>query len=74
MGNKKTRTLNVTVECMAVYRSSIEVPSGLTLEEAVRYAKRHLDEIPVGDMEYISDSDVLDEENCDFAEEAGEFC
>ena len=53
MGNKNTRTLNVSVECMAVYNSSIEVPSGLTLEEAVRYAKRHLDVIFCERKEWI---------------------
>lgn len=53
---------------MAVYNSSIEVPDGMALEEAVDYAKDHLDEIPCGELEYISDSDELDEENCDFEE------
>lgn len=47
---------------------SIEVPDGMALEEAVDYAKDHLDEIPCGELEYISDSDELDEENCDFEE------
>lgn len=28
-----------------------------------------LDEIPCGELEYVSDSDELDEENCDFDEE-----
>lgn len=41
---------------------------GMALEEAVDYAKDHLDEIPCGELEYISDSDELDEENCDFEE------
>lgn len=60
------KRLNVTVTCMAVYNSSIEVPDGMTLEEAIEYARENLDEIPLGEMEYIPDSDVLDEENCDF--------
>lgn len=42
--------------------------NGMALEEAVDYAKDHLDEIPCGELEYISDSDELDEENCDFEE------
>ena len=37
-----------------------------TIEEAIKYAKEHLNEIPCGELEYISDSDELDEENCDF--------
>lgn len=62
------KRLNVTVQCMAVYNSSIEVPDDMTLEEAIDYARYHLDEIPCGELEYISDSDELDEENCDFEE------
>ena len=60
------KRLNVTVTCMAVYNSAIEVPDDMTIEEAIEYAKEHIDEIPIGELEYISDSDELDEENCDF--------
>lgn len=62
------KKLNVTVQCMAVYNSSIEVPDDMILEEAIDYARYHLDEIPCGELKYISDSDELDEENCDFEE------
>lgn len=62
------KRLNVTVQCMAVYCSSIDVPDEMTLEEAIEYAKDHINEIPLGAMEYVSDSDELDEENCDFEE------
>lgn len=61
--------LNVTVNCLAVYNSSIEVPEDMSLEDAIRYAKEHLRDIPMGNLEYIQDSDSLDEENCDFEEE-----
>lgn len=54
---------------MAVYNSNIEVPDDMTLKEAIEYAKVHINEIPIGEMEYISDSDELDEENCDFDKE-----
>lgn len=67
--DKNMRKLNVTVQCMAVYNSSIMVPRELTFEEAIKYAKEHIDEINLGELEYISDSDELDEENCDFDEE-----
>lgn len=60
------KRLNVTVTCMAVYNSSIDVPDEMILEEAIEYAKAHINEIPLGEIEYISDSDELDEENCDF--------
>lgn len=63
------KTLNVTIQCMAVYNSSIEVPEEMTLEEAIEYAKNHLNEIPLEELEYVDDSDVLDEDNCDFEED-----
>lgn len=66
------RRLNVTIQCLAVYNSSIVVPSELTFEEAIRYAKEHIDEISTGELEYISGSDALDEENCDFDTEETE--
>jgi hypothetical protein len=62
------KRLNVTVTCMAVYCSGIDVPDEMTLEEAIGYAKKHIDEIPIGELEWISDSDEIDEENCDFEE------
>lgn len=63
------KRLNVTVQCMAVYNSGIDVPDDMTLEEAIEYAKEHINEIPYNELEYISDSDVLDEENCNFEED-----
>lgn len=63
------KTLNVTIQCMAVYNSSIEVPEEMTLEEAIEYAKNHLNEIPLEELEYVADSDILDEDNCDFEED-----
>lgn len=62
------KRLNVTATCMAIYNSGIDVPDEMTLEEAIAYAKEHIKEIPLGVLEYISDSDELDEENCDFDE------
>ena len=62
------KRLNVTVTCMAVYCSGIDVPDEMTLEEAIEYAKKHINEISIGELEWISDSDEIDEENCDFEE------
>lgn len=64
----KYRTLCVCVACQAYYGSEIRVPKDLSLDEAIEYAKDHLDEAPLGNLEYISDSDELDENNCEFAE------
>lgn len=37
-----------------------------------RYAREHIDEIPIGSgLEYIGGSDELDEENCEFEKEGG---
>lgn len=62
------KRLNTTIQCMAVYCSGIDVPDGLSLSEAIQYANEHIREIPLGVLEYIPDSDVLDEDNCDFDE------
>ena len=43
------KRLNVTVFCKAVYNSGIDVPDNMTREEAIEYAKAHLDEIPCGE-------------------------
>ena len=60
------KKLNVTVQCIAIYTSEIEVPMDMTIEEAIKYAKEHIDEINIGELEYVSDSDEIDEENCSF--------
>lgn len=65
---KLTKTLNVSILCQAHYNSSIEVPDELSREEALDYAREHLEDIPLGILEYVTDSDQLDEGNCDFAE------
>lgn len=64
----RTQRLNVTVLCQAVYNSGIDVPFGLSFEESLKYAKEHMSEIPLTSLEYVSGSDVLDEENCDLEE------
>lgn len=53
---------------MATYTSEIEVPAYMTLEQAMDYAEQHLDTIPIQELNYISDSDELNRENCDFSE------
>lgn len=67
---EKMRKLNVTVQCLAVYNSSINVPKELSFEDAIKYAREHLDEVPLGTLEYVSGSDELDEENCDIEDES----
>lgn len=64
-----TKTFHVVCTCMAWYDSSIQVPAGYTHGQALEYAREHINEIPIGSgLEYISDTDELDEENCRFGE------
>ena len=61
------KTFNLLVLCQAYYTSYIEVPDDFTREQALEYARKHLDLCPIDSpLEYISDSDELDDENCDF--------
>lgn len=60
------KKLDVTVRCMALYNSCIEVPEEMSIEEAIEYAKKHIADVPLGVLEYVRDSDELDEENCSF--------
>lgn len=64
----KTKTLNVTCNCMATYSSSIEVPVDMSLEDAIEYAKEHIDRINVTELEYVYGSDSISEESCSFDE------
>ena len=63
------KRLNVTCFCTAIYNSSIEVPDNMIIEEALEYAKKHINKIPIGELKYVSDSDRLDEDNCNFEED-----
>lgn len=66
---RKTKKFHVRVYCQASYESEIEVPADFTYEQAIQYAEDHIDEIPLGDLEYLPDSDEIDEE--DRLEESG---
>lgn len=61
------KKLNVTIVFSSVGMSHIMVPDDFTIEQAIQYAKNHINEIPTpNESEYICDSDEIDEENCDF--------
>lgn len=62
------KCLHFTIQCMATYSSGINVPDDMSLEEAIEYARSHPHEAPLGELEYVPDSDVLDEESCNFDE------
>lgn len=67
------KRLNLTVNCQAVYNSSLLVPANLTFEEAIAYAYQHLDQVPVGPLEYVGGSETLDTDNCDFDEDTTDY-
>lgn len=66
MDTTPTKRLNVTINCQAVYNSAIQVPADMSLDEAITYAKEHLQDIPLTTLEYVKFSDELDEDNCSF--------
>lgn len=66
MDTTPTKRLNVTINCQAVYNSAIQVPADISLDEAIAYAKEHLQDIPLTTLEYVKFSDELDEDNCSF--------
>lgn len=64
----RPKFFDVIICCQACYNSKIELPKNFSgsYEEAIAYAKLHLEEAPLTELEYISDSDTLDEDNCSF--------
>lgn len=64
-GSDEYNTLKLKVYCQAYYNSSIKVPKKLTLEKAIQYAKEHIDDIELGSLYYIPDSDDIDGNNLD---------
>ena len=68
----KMKKMAVTVQCLAVYNSTIEVPEDMSLEEAIDYAEANLDEILLGELEYVPDSDELDRDSCEFIDSSDE--
>lgn len=62
----KMNTLkHVRVYCQAYYTADIAVPENLTHKQAWEYAKKHIDEIPVGELTYVENTDTIDDENYD---------
>lgn len=55
----KTKTMSFSVQCSAIYGASLEIPADMSYEDAVRYAQEHLVKVPLAELEYITDSDIL---------------
>lgn len=58
-----SKILHCRIYAEVYYDSEIEVDDNLSLEEAVDYAKKHINEIPISTLEYIPDSDTIDDED-----------
>ena len=56
--------LNLSIKCGVVYNTCIMVPDGMTKEEAIRYAKTHIDQMPITTLTYIPKSDEVLEDTC----------
>lgn len=70
-----TKKFKAACICLASYTGTIDVPADYTLSQAIEYAWEHIAEIPIeSGLEYISNSDEVDGENCEFQEilEGGE--
>lgn len=63
-----SQTLKLALTCKAEYDAECEVPDGLTLEEAIAYAKQHIDlsELPAdpGSINLLSGNEEIDENCC----------
>lgn len=64
---ENTKTFDITCVCKASYKSHIQVPAHFTKEQAMRYAKEHLDNISIeSELEFVNDTGELVEEGCCF--------
>ena len=67
MEEKKFKTLHLTVFVTGIGDTSIQVPAELDLDDAIRYAKEHIDEVRVpSNLDYSGGGMVLYLDNCDF--------
>lgn len=51
--------VSFTVQCMATYDATMLVPKGLSREEQQAYIEQHKDDIPLGELSYVPDSDGI---------------
>lgn len=66
----KTKTFNITYQYSMIGTVSIAVPNNMSIDEAIQYAKDKVNELPLPqNAQYVGDSCIVDEENCDFSEE-----
>ena len=63
----KKRRLNISMACIGVYTTHVDVPEEMSLEEAVAYANSVKDDLFVeSDIEWVDDLGEIRLEDCDF--------
>lgn len=60
-----TKHFHARIYTDAFYDVICDVPMDYTKEQAIAYVQDHLDEIPVGMLNYVENSDEIDEEGLD---------
>lgn len=59
----RTKTVVFTVQCMATYGATMDVPASMGRAEAAKYIAENMDKVKLGQLQYVPDSDQLDEES-----------
>lgn len=63
----KKRRLNIMMTCVGVYKTHVDVPEEMSLDEAVAYANSIKDDLFIeSDIEWVDDLDEICEEDCNF--------
>ena len=66
----KKRRLNILMNCIGYYKTHVDVPEEMSLEEAVAYANSIKDDLTIeSDIEWIDDLGEICEEDCGFERE-----
>lgn len=63
--NESTRPFHARIYVDAFYEATVNVPAHLTRDEAIRFVEDHLPDIPLGQLQYVPDSDEIDREQID---------
>lgn len=65
----ESKKFNITYQYSMIGTVTIDVPENMSIDEAIEYAKEKVNQLPLPhNAEYLNDSCIVDEENCDFEE------
>lgn len=66
----KKRRLNIMMTCIGVYKTHVDVPEEMSLEEAAAYANSVKDNLFIeSEIEWVEDYDEITPEDVKFADE-----